>query len=488
MNIRLFFSSLLTLLIAVGHAAQPAPEAIIPQEKTPFAPLAMNIKTWQKGGLAPFAVPSDPNEKRELIKAINDYMALPAEQVLAHPSAEDFPGAAPRNSAHVTRVITFSSAKNRWQSTGLYANPGEIVTVTPLTALPSSVTVEIRIGCHTDRLFNDTITSWKRFPAISRSFPLTPRPTPVANAFGGPIFAIIKHASGPGISLRFENAIEAPFFVLGKTTAAEWKSRRNAPAPWSEFVGHNMILHFPSNQIRALDDPAPLLEWWDRVVDTEDQLVGWPVRTEQERVVPDRQIGGGYMHSGYPFMCHLVSSPMITDLAKLRAKGDWGFFHELGHNHQSSMWTFPGQGEVTVNFFSLYCMDRIVGKPCGNGHANLEGQKLFQCLDRRFASPPSSDPFDQLSAFIVLLRKYGWTPLQQTLVSYQTSPVAPNSSLETRQAEFVRRYSRNAKTDLTAYFKQMGYACPVELSKELGGLPAFDYAAWRKEQAAPGSP
>lgn len=458
---------LLAIQIAAAHAGQPMPESIIPSANSPFA------------------VRGDPAAKRELVKAINDYMAMPAEQVRAHPAAEDFPGVAAANSARVTRILSFTSAKTRWQSTGLYAHPGETVTITTLAALPSGTTVEIRVGCHTDRLFNDTITSWKRFPAISRTFPLTTLlPTRVANAFGGPIFVIVKHVPGSVISLRFENAVAAPFFVLGKTTAAEWKAIRNAPAPWGEFVGHNMILHFPAGQIRTMDDPTPLLEWWDKVVDAEDRLVGWPTRTEQERVVPDRQIGGGYMHSGYPFMCHLVSAPIITDLAKLRSNGDWGFFHELGHNHQSPMWSFPGQGEVTVNFFSLYCMEHIVGKPCGTGHGNIDGEKLFQCLDRRFADPPSADPFDQLSAFIVLLRKYGWPPLQQTLASYQTAPVAPNSRVEARQAEFVRRYSRNAKADLTIYFARMGYACPADLRKELADLPAFDFAAWRAEHAA----
>jgi hypothetical protein len=30
----------------------------------------------------------------------------------------------------------------------------------------------------------------------------------------------------------------------------------------------------------------------------------------------------------------------------------WGHFHELGHNHQDSIWTWECTGEVTVNFFS----------------------------------------------------------------------------------------------------------------------------------------
>ncbi len=459
MKYRLFTLAALLLAVVSTTAATKAPHTVAPTAK------------------APFAVPTDAGAKKELIKQINDYMALPAAQVRAHPAAADFPGVASNGSPRVMRIYTFSGAKQRWQSTGLYANAGEIVTVTPQAALPAGATIEVRIGCHTDRLFNDKITQWKRFPSISRVFPITAQRTPIANAFGGPIFVIVKGTAASNLTLRFDNAVEAPFFVLGTTPVAAWKTFRNAPAPWGELVGHNMILHFPSSQIRAMDDPTPLLEWWDKVIAAEDSLVGWPARAAQERVVPDRQISAGWMHSGYPFMCHLASAPKITDLAKLRVEGDWGFFHELGHNHQSPAWTFPGQTEVTVNFFSLYCMEHIVGKPRGTGHPAIDGAKFLKCLDKRFANPPSDDPFDQLSAFIVLLRKFGWTPLQQTLASYQTAPVAPKAALEVKQAEFVRRYSRHAKANLTAYFKQMGYACPDELCKELSALPAFEYAA-----------
>ncbi len=51
-------------------------------------------------------------------------------------------------------------------------------------------------------------------------------------------------------------------------------------------------------------------------------------------------------------MTHLDAAPRMVDLATLLSKGEWGLFHELGHNHQSAAWTFDGTGEVTVNLFS----------------------------------------------------------------------------------------------------------------------------------------
>jgi hypothetical protein len=45
-----------------------------------------------------------------------------------------------------------------------------------------------------------------------------------------------------------------------------------------------------------------------------------------------------------------VDNLLFIDLDKLKKKGCWGMFHELGHNMQRSEWTFSGSGEVTVNF------------------------------------------------------------------------------------------------------------------------------------------
>jgi len=180
-------------------------------------------------------------------------------------------------------------------------------------------------------------------------------------------------------------------------------------------------------------------------------------------------------------MCTLDTAPVLTNLEKLRSQGDWGIFNELGHNHQSVAWTFPGQTEVTSNLFALYCMETIVGKPRGTGHPKLEGGNFLAALDRRFAEQPSEDPVDQLAPYIVLVHKFGWEPLKKTLVSYQTSPVQATEPVEQRQAEFVRRYSRNAGADLSGFFKKMGYSCPSE--GELQPLTPFDYEAWRKENA-----
>ncbi len=223
----------------------------------------------------------------------------------------------------------------------------------------------------------------------------------IANAFGGQIFLHVvladdaarkkplKHDETVG-TVKFANAVAMPTYVEGKDNAKSWRqSLAKSPAPWGTLVAKNVILHLPRADMEKLADPGPLLAWWDKVIHLEDDLVALQ-RHAPERIVTDAQIDGGWMHSGYPFMCYLESGHNMCDLAKLSKIGDWGFFHELGHNHQNNKWTFTegaDQVEVTCNFFSLYCMNKLVGLPLEQAHDSKP--KVEKLLAQRLASPPN---------------------------------------------------------------------------------------------------
>ena len=46
---------------------------------------------------------------------------------------------------------------------------------------------------------------------------------------------------------------------------------------------------------------------------------------------------------------------------KIFKGGNWGFYHELGHNHQDYSWTINQTVEVTVNIYTTYIMERLHG-------------------------------------------------------------------------------------------------------------------------------
>lgn len=470
----------LPLLLAVCAFAATKPEDITPKPK------------------AAFVQPVEA-ERAELHKAIQAYMALPAEQVSAHPAAKDFPGAVEAKN-RVTRTVAYdanlvsrwdtslgnapnlATSPDAWQETGLYAAPGEVVTVST-SPLPEGRTVRIIVGCHRDSLLK--LEKWNRFPIITRTFELKPGANKIANAFGGQLFIQIRNAaagrkgaSAPSTavesaaSLNFANAVAMPTYILGKDTPETWKqSLANSPAPWVTFVAKHAILHVRRGTVTQITDPKPLTEWWDKAMELQDDLVALK-RFAPERVVPDIQISAGFMHSGYPFMCFINPSEAdIVDLQKLSTKGNWGFFHELGHNHQRTDWTFPGQTEVTVNFFSLYCMEKLVGLPRGTGHGSIKD--LHGNMAKRLSNPPNMGPFEQLAPFMVLIEAHGWEPLRTTLRSYAQKPAT--GDVPFKQNSFVIRYGQAAKADVADFFAKLGYPVTAETKQALQGFPGFSY-------------
>ena len=383
-------------------------------------------------------------------------MQLPPEQVQASPAAADFPGLPPADAPRLTRTVTVDTAVPRWHSTGLYAAPGEVITVTvPATAADAKL--HVRIGCHKDLLWSEKIAAWKRVPEITRSFPITKTVTRAANAFGGPVYLEVPAGCSLGaIQVTVENVIAAPLFVLGQTGVNEWKETlRNAPAPWAELESHKLIISLPAANVRQLDDPTAALEFWDRVVTAEDELSGQTNRTSPERFVLDRQISAGYMHSGYPIMAPLDQSAKVADIAALKL-GNWGFFHELGHNHQRPEWVLAGTTEITVNIFSEYCFEKVCGLD-RHGHGGMSDGKREQSLRKFFADPHAvwtENAFTGLNFYDELIGGFGWDTFHKIFLEYRDLPAneRPKTDAEKRD-QWLVRFSKLTGKNLGPFFQ-----------------------------------
>ncbi|MBL9179688.1 MAG: hypothetical protein JNM65_16615 [Verrucomicrobiaceae bacterium] len=397
-----------------------------------------------------------------------------ADGIKAHPAHVEFPGKVPEDAPRITGEVPITPDTPGWQSTGLYAVAGEPITVT-IPEQHADKGYAVRIGCHSDTLYH--LDKWQRAPDITRSDALAAATTKAASAFGGLIYIQVpgRAKDDEPFTAAIQGGIAAPLFVLGKDTDDTWKEIRKRPAPWAEMACDKMIISFPREVAQNINNPTDLMSFWKAVVEAQDDLTNQAEeRRRPERIVSDVQISAGYMHSGYPIMIPTSAAPEMTTLTRLKFPG-WGFYHEIGHNHQRGTFTFDGTGEVTNNVIGMYCYEAVLKKDKIIGHtgASEEGQKEhikeIKRADDKFAAWKKS-PFLALTTYIQLVDAFGWEAWRKYLHSFADPGFgpAPKGDDEVRD-QFLVRYSKITGKNLGPFFDFWGIpvssAAKAEVSK-----------------------
>lgn len=400
------------------------------------------------------------------------------EATAAHPAHEAFPGKAPA-APRVERTVTVNASVPGWTSTGLYAAAGEVIRVT----VPSDRAgrgFAVRIGCHSDSLYH--LDRWLRAPEICKSVPLRGAETRLASAFGGLIY--VEVPTGDKTQGTFnaviQGALEAPRFVLGEHSDAQWRDRlRQLPAPWAEFECDKIILSCPTEVARAVNNPTELMEFWRKVVEAQDEITNQAAeRKRPERIVADVQISAGYMHSGYPIMIPVSAAAEMVTFSRLKFPG-WGFYHEIGHNHQRPHFTFAGTGEVTNNVIGMWCYEAVLGKDWLIGHSNISAEARREHLQKiRAASDKwavwKSDPFLALTTYIQLVQAFGWDSWRRYLHSFADPSFGPQPADDAqRRDQFLVRYSKITGRNLGPFFEFWGIPVSPAAKQAVAGLEGW---------------
>jgi len=406
---------------------------------------------------------------------------LPANELPAHPSHAEFPGEVPANATRTTRDVTidgnqsglpsnfgYSSARAHLRmTTGLYAAPGEVVTVTLPLAIVDTGTY-VLVGAHSDSLWGKS--QLHRHPQIARWWYVDSTTMEVGNAFGGPIYIAIQAGSTLGeFDLTISNAVRAPRYIHGQTDVFQWQQQyRNDPAPWAEIGSSQFILTVPSHEIRELDNPQELMDWWDEALGMEHEIYGYTPWPRVERAVFDAQISAGWMHSGYPFMAHDLSVAGVVNVSYMSENGDWGMFHELGHNHQWMPSTLPGTTETGCNFASVYLMEELVDPP--ELHPADPPRSYFE----DGSNISNWSVWTALETFLIIKEEWGWEPITEALAVYYTLPAAevPNTDEEEFNA-WVMHLSNTTGYNLAPYHAAWGFPLSQDTFDALEGLPVW---------------
>jgi hypothetical protein len=399
--------------------------------------------------------------------------------IKAHAAAFEFPGGVDPKAPRLTQKVTFDPQVPAWHSTGLYAGPGEKITVTlPADAVGKGFSA--RIGCHTDTLYH--LDQWMRAPDISHVSGLKEATSSISSAFGGLIYLVAPNKSDitTPITATISGAVAAPLFVLGQTTDDQWKNEiSKRPAPWAEFECDKLILSCPTEVARTVKNPTQLMEFWKRVVEDQDEISNQAAeRRRPERIVADVQISAGYMHSGYPIMIPTSAAPEMVTFTKLKFPG-WGFYHELGHNHQRGDFTFEGTGEVTNNVLALHVFEAVLGKDKTIGHtgvsptAQKEHEVKIKKETNKFATW-KKEPFLALTTYIQLVDAFGWDAWKKYLYSFSDTSFGPAPKTDDdKRDQFLVRYSKIVNKDLSPLFDAWGIPVNSSAKAEVSKLEAW---------------
>ncbi|OLQ16796.1 Peptidase M60-like family protein [Cryptosporidium hominis] len=258
---------------------------------------------------------------------------------------------------------------------------------------------------------------------------------------------------------------------------------------WTELHGKKIILTIPSRilyRINCLivDD---LLEFWDKVIDTQNELY-FNYKWTKERIVCDIQISDGYMHSGYPIATHLdiveeeINSGGILDLKTLKDEGNWGIYHEIGHNRQSSYWTFNGTEEVTVNLFTMYSYYKLHPKLYPFNISYIKDQinlaveylidmssesKSPENMERDFREKWMANHGIAFCNYLILINLFGWNTLKTVFQVYDQLSEVDEELVQThnnqqKMAMWIIIFSSVVGFNLKYFFTQWGWWFCIE--------------------------
>jgi hypothetical protein len=207
--------------------------------------------------------------------------------------------------------------------------------------------------------------------------------------------------------------------------------------------------------------------------------------------VADVEISAGYMHSGYPIMTHLDAAKAMVDLEAMQ-KGQWGLFHELGHNHQQKDWTFDGTTEVTCNLFSMYIIEEVCGKPKGSGHEALtKAQDRVKAMVAAGVKPwgfaaseadkaaGAGDPFTRLVMYRQLVDAFGWEVFKKVFEEYRgLEKDAHPKTDDDRRDQWMVRMSKMVGKNLGPFFEKWGVPVSEGARESVKGLEAWMPEGW----------
>ncbi|MEM1221875.1 MAG: M60 family peptidase N-terminal accessory domain-containing protein [Verrucomicrobiota bacterium] len=202
------------------------------------------------------------------------------------------------------------------RGTGLYAPPGEVVTVEVPNELVG-IGAQVVVGTHTHDVSNK-MDKLRRFPRIFKEFPIEANQTSVVNPFGGVLYITIPEGSefGP-IEVIFSGAVKFAYFPMNETNVGDLPDFQSRVASgevlWAEVETENFMFTGPTEFFKR-DDIVETLEMWDRMWEAYQLYNGRPYPLHKaEHLAIDKMTKFGTLAGGYPMISQRATAPFIPE-------------------------------------------------------------------------------------------------------------------------------------------------------------------------------
>lgn len=378
--------------------------------------------------------------------------------------------------------LRISEAPSPQYSTGYYAAPGELIKL----VVPAGVDgLTVQIGAHTDNLAGKF--PLLRDPVIYNRKKLVAGINYIRNLYGGHIYILATFAYANPVTFTITGAVVSPDFILGQISDADWVAKVKASqVPWLELRAKSVIFTIPRDKVMAtfnssepFTNPTAVFSKWNDVFDLDynawmglsDNAADIRDRSPQSqwRGVLDIQLSLGYGHSGFPFV-GLNDSYWFASFTSLNSistsSGQWGTYHEFGHNcQQANVWSWSTLGETTNNLFSFKVANRIganynilhpavsSGFPKAITYASGTGTKNFD-TDAAMNTVDEA-PFMKMTPFVQIFEKYGYGAM--TYLYTQARHADRLNTNDINKHNFVyEKLSDYTKIDLAPFFDAWG--------------------------------
>jgi len=263
----------------------------------------------------------------------------------------------------VKKTIKLNPASTTNYITGLYAPPGEIITIeisaTDLANIGGSLTFLIGFYTHNNVIsVNNAAIGIKRVPNLSNSLTITKTIGYIGSFIGGPIY-ISNPSKSKIFTVTISGAVPYKHIIFGTTTKEEYEAMKDYTAPFFEYDIRDSIRYSGGASIikdYEYDDLILNLIFWDKCLRTSRQVPSGSNKNLGIHFLFDPCVNSkGALALAYVGRnwCQVPPSfGMALNFETATKYGVWGHIHELNHHFQKYGFNNVAN-EVTNNVINI---------------------------------------------------------------------------------------------------------------------------------------